>query len=496
MMDWTLPPVFKNGGNYELYRKQILAWTELTDLAKNKQGIVVALSLPEDETNIKEKVFDEIPLEDLKTADGLIILLRFLDKLLGKDDLVDSFEKYDDFEKFERKPGQPINEYLSSFEWKYRKIENKSMKLPPEVLAYRLIKKANISREEKLIILSELNFENKTALYDDAKKALKKYKGIYCEENSSITNISLRPAFQLGIDRAMLCASEIAIKGGDKYSNDKRVSWKYGVSGSPHIGAWGDYNTESGSNVSKTGGRKKINPKGTDGYVLKCHSCGSFRHLLDACPDSWENMEKQSTGKEKNIESVNQGDKKKISQQDGLKKLVDSGAKQEQLKKLMYEMASLKKEIVSVKDEIKAVKRKEMKGQEERSHNLELQLGHEKQTRMRLESTTEEVQNKILQVEKNRKDIGQEAETFESGRDMGKWWNPVSRDETETRGMNWLQKTFVYDKEMFMQQTVSQLLILMQSEMLNKLRQFIWGTQLSATQITFWIKWLKCLSRK
>ena len=203
------------------------------------------------------------------------------------------------------------------------------MKLPAEVLAYMLIKKANISREEKLLILSELNFENKSALYDDAKKALKKYKGIYSEENSSITNISLRPAFQLGIDRTMLCAGEIAIKG-DKYmySNDKRVSWKYGVSGSPHIGAWGDYNTESGSNVSKTGGRKKINPKGLGGYVLKCHSCGSFRHLLDVCPDSWENMEKQSTGKEKNIQSVNQGDKKKISQQDGLKKLVDSGAKQ------------------------------------------------------------------------------------------------------------------------------------------------------------------------
>ena len=59
-----------------------MAWTELTDIAKDKQGIVVALSLPEDETNIKEKVFDEIPLEDLNTADGFTILLEVLDKLL------------------------------------------------------------------------------------------------------------------------------------------------------------------------------------------------------------------------------------------------------------------------------------------------------------------------------------------------------------------------------------------------------------------------------
>ena len=241
-----------------------------------------------------------------------------MDKLLGTDDLVDSLEKYEEFEKVERKPGQPINEYLSSFEWKYRKIENKGMKLPAEVLAFRLIKKASISGDEKVLILSEMNFENKSTLYDDAKKALKKYKGIYSEEISFATNISMRPAFKEGIDRTMLCASEISVKGGDKNDNDERVSWKYGVSGSPHMGAWGDQIKESESNVIKTGGRKEINPKGLDGHVLKCHSCGSFLHLFDACPDSWENMEKQSTGKEKDMESANQGYKKKISHLRGL----------------------------------------------------------------------------------------------------------------------------------------------------------------------------------
>ena len=311
-MDWTLPPpVLKNGEKYGLYRKQILALTELTDLAKGKQGIVIALSLQEDETNIKEKVFNEIPSEDLKTDDGLTILLKFLDKPLGKEDLVDSLEKYEDFERFERNAGQSINEYLSSFEWKYKKIENKGMKILAKVLAFRLIKKANISGDEKFLILSELNFENKSTLYDDAKKALKKYKGIYSEEISCATNISLRPAFKLGIDRTALYTSENAMKGGDKNNDDKRVSWKYGVSGRRHIRAWGNHITDSGLKLIKTGGRKKINPTGLDGDVLKCHSCGSFRHLLDECPDSWENMEKQSAGKVKDTESMNQGDRRK-----------------------------------------------------------------------------------------------------------------------------------------------------------------------------------------
>ena len=484
MMDWTLPPVLKNGGKYELYRKQILAWTELTDLAKGKQGIVVALSLPEDETNIKEKVFNEIPLEDLKTDDGLTILLKFLDKLLGKEDSIDSLEKYEDFERFERNAGQSINEYLSSFEWKYKKIENKGMKLPAEVLAFMLIKKANISGDEKLLILSELNFENKSTLYDDAKKALIKYKVINSEEISCATNISLRSAFKLGIDRTALYTSENAMKG-DKNNDDKRVSWKYGVSGSRHIRAWGNHITHSGVNVIKTGGRKKINPTGLDGFVLKCHSCGSFRHLLDECPDSWENMEKQSAGKVKDTESMNQGDKKKIRQHDGLKRLVDSGAKDEQLEKLMSEMISLKKEIVRVKDEIKAVKRKEMKRLEEKSHSLELQLGQEKETRMRMESTIEELQAKILQEEEDRKDIGQEAETLENGRDMGKWWNPFKGEEAETGGMSWPKQTFVYCTGTNMHQSMSLLLILMETEMLNGFRQFNLGIKSSARQMTF-----------
>ena len=426
----------------------------------------------------------------------MTILLKFLDKLLGKEDLVDSLEKYEDFERFERNAGQSINEYLSSFEWKYKKIENKGMKLPAGVLAFRLIKKANISRDEKLLILSELNFENKSTLYDDAKKALKKYKGIYSEEISCATNISLRPAFRLGINRTGLYTSENAMKGGDKNNDDKRVSWKYGVSGSIHIRAWGNHITDSGLNVIKTGGRRKINPTGLDGDVLKCHSCGSFRHLLDECPGSWENMEKLSAGKVKDTESMNQGDKKKIRQQDGLKRLVDSGAKDEQLEKLMSEMISLKKEIVRVKDEIKAVKRKEMKRLEEKSHSLELQLGKEKETRMRLESTIEELQKKILQEEEDRKDIGQEAEKLENGRNMAKWWNPFKGEEAETGGMSWPKQTFVYGTGTNMQQSMSLFLILMETEMLNGFRQFNLGIQSSATQMTFWIQWLSFLSRK
>ena len=35
-----------------------------------------------------------------------------------------------------------------------------------------------------------------------------------------------------------------------------------------------------------------MNPTGQNGKVLTCITCGSYRHLLNECPDSWENISK------------------------------------------------------------------------------------------------------------------------------------------------------------------------------------------------------------
>ena len=59
---------------------------------------------------IKDKVFDQISLDELKGEDGLNILIAFLDIHLGKDDLADSIEKFEDFDDFKRKEGQTIHE--------------------------------------------------------------------------------------------------------------------------------------------------------------------------------------------------------------------------------------------------------------------------------------------------------------------------------------------------------------------------------------------------
>ena len=193
---------------YELYRQELLAWREVTDLKKDKQGVAIAVSLPEDDkTKIREKVFGQISLGDLKKDDGLDILIAFLDTHLKKDDLADSLEKFEEFEDFERQVEMSITEYIASFDSLYRKIEKLNMKLPMEILAFKLLRKANIGKEEKLLVLTGMNYEHKETLNEEAKKSLQKFKGNITEgQRSSSSAIKLEPALLAENEEALLAA--------------------------------------------------------------------------------------------------------------------------------------------------------------------------------------------------------------------------------------------------------------------------------------------------
>ena len=209
------PPTFNKAKTYERFRQELLAWTEITDLSKDKQGIAIALSLPDDdESQIREKVFDQIAIDDLKSNDGLTVLINFLDEHLAKDGLTDSLEKFEDFDDFYRTDGQSVTEYIAIFDSKYKKIEKKKMTLPPEILAFKLLRKANITKEEKLLVLTGMNYENKTTLYEEAKKSLKKFKGSDGESSTSGSSIKIEAAFLQQMRRRCLLQDTLKLESG------------------------------------------------------------------------------------------------------------------------------------------------------------------------------------------------------------------------------------------------------------------------------------------
>ena len=67
----------------------------VTYLEKEKLGIAIALSLPEnDPSEVRDEVFNEVTLDKLNKTDGVKTLLTYLDSLFKKDELNEFYEHY------------------------------------------------------------------------------------------------------------------------------------------------------------------------------------------------------------------------------------------------------------------------------------------------------------------------------------------------------------------------------------------------------------------
>ena len=76
---------------------------------EKEMGIAFALSLPEN-VSVRAQVVESVPFDDLKKEDGFSTLLKFMEKTLGKDDMEDSLEKYEEFKNCTSVADQKISD--------------------------------------------------------------------------------------------------------------------------------------------------------------------------------------------------------------------------------------------------------------------------------------------------------------------------------------------------------------------------------------------------
>ena len=145
-----------------------------------------------------------------------------------------------------------------------------------EILAFKLLRKANIGKEEKLLVLTGMNYGNKATIYEEAKKSLQKFKGDITEgQRGSSSAIKLEPAYLAENEEAVLAAG---------YSRQYSRGRKSGASGrSGH--SRGNPGRQQGWQQQQN---RNTNPIGSDGKILTCRYCDSFRHLVAKCPHNRE----------------------------------------------------------------------------------------------------------------------------------------------------------------------------------------------------------------
>ena len=170
------PPKFHSKKLYEIYRKELMAWSSLTDLPKCKHALVIAYSLPYDES-IRHDVFSDIPLVQLHNENGLDILLNFLDKRFLRNGLVDRMDVFEDFRWFTRHEGQSYREYVAMFDRKYMKMKVKKIGLPSEVLVHELLRRSGISDRVKRLILNNIGDGDSDDIYKKVKFFFEEFQG-------------------------------------------------------------------------------------------------------------------------------------------------------------------------------------------------------------------------------------------------------------------------------------------------------------------------------
>ena len=193
------PPDMNDCKNYEAYKRELSAWEAVTELAKTKQGNYIALTLPNKSkfgNDLRERVFESVSADDLKSEGGLKKVLDFLDKEIGKDAIDDVIEKWDDFDSCKKEATQSLEDFVADFELKSNRVKATGTTISDEILAYMLMKRAGLTNLERMLVMSRVDMKDKTRIYKDVKLNMNNILGKCLKsKNESQDAIKLEPAF-------------------------------------------------------------------------------------------------------------------------------------------------------------------------------------------------------------------------------------------------------------------------------------------------------------
>jgi len=333
------PPPMRDDLPYSDWKHEVTVWKAFVNYEKKKLGPALFLSL----FGSARAAAHEIKLEDLSKENGFETLLAKLDTLYLKDENNSAFEAYESFEKYQRPGNMDMTAYMIAFERLYQKAKNFSFELPDGVLAYRLLKSANLSSEHEQLARATLP----SLTYDNMKNQLKKifnnnstsvpvsvkieptYNTTHNEAEAYYTrgggSNSFRGGFQRGRGRFNFRGGSSnfgnrgftqSARGASPYGNRGFTQSARGAIGSSQSygnrgftqsarGASGSSQPNSQSSSPGLRPTRRLNAVDYNGEISLCAVCGSKYHWARSCPDSNDACglytESEEDGKDKPI---------------------------------------------------------------------------------------------------------------------------------------------------------------------------------------------------
>ena len=175
------PPTFEKGQDYTKWIKKIRIWQKLTSLEAAKQGPAVLFALSDE----AQDAVLELEEDKIASETGVANIIKCLDKLYLKDKTQTAFDALEAFESYKRPSDLSITEFCNEFEKRYNKTKSYGTVMSDDVLAYRLLKSANLPESQQQLAkatVTELKYEN-------MKTQLKKIHG--CSKNDDVKTESV-----------------------------------------------------------------------------------------------------------------------------------------------------------------------------------------------------------------------------------------------------------------------------------------------------------------
>ena len=280
------PPIFQDGADFYEWEREIEIWSMVTDIPVDKQAAAIYLSL---EGKARE-CCKSIKVDELKGSNGKEKLMNKLQELYAVDNEQRIYQAYEEFENYARPTTSTMTDFLNEWERRYNQLKARDIELPDAVLAYRLLKSANLSSEKQALVratVSKLTLENMKkqikAIFDSSaiSDLSEQASAIKLEQNAMYTQSMENDCEEVFYNRNKFIRGRGGFRGSRGRGNYTYQGGSRGYFAGQHTeraAASGD--TGSGD-TSRT---RRTNPPTRSGLPSRCVVCESIYHWAKDCP--------------------------------------------------------------------------------------------------------------------------------------------------------------------------------------------------------------------
>ena len=288
------PPVMRDDLSYKDWKSDIEIWSDFTDIEDEKKGGAVFLTLT---GKAQQTVRAAVTRDNLKTATGLKNVLAALDALYLKDELSTGFAAFEDFTSYRRPVSTSVQDFMVEFNIRSMRCEQYDMKLPDGVLAYYLLKCANLTGEQTNICKATCDKPTLSSMTTQIKRVTStgSQSGKTDSEPQTVTVEAQYYGHEVEEPEVYYGEEEEYEYEADGYEEEEGASHEAYYAqpsaprrfqyrpGAPRRGAaW----TPKPQGVQGAGPLPRLNTPDEYGNPTRCSFCRSTYHYVGQCPDA------------------------------------------------------------------------------------------------------------------------------------------------------------------------------------------------------------------